>query len=140
MSLNVPNATGGDQPLDVACFLPLGSSASPGVVGLMGSLAQQEEWPSMGSSSREDTASDGMLLLGQVSAESVTGGSLSSTATTSPAMSASMDTDETSRDNMMNVNFMDSVVSPCTTSGTTTSSSMGHMHLQVCKRGEEGLI
>lgn len=117
------------EQLDVSCFLPLGSSASPSAAAIMGSL--QQEWPTLGEmSSREENniVSDGIAPSGQVS-ESMTGGggSMSSTATTSPAMSASMDTDEASRD-VMNANFMDAV-SPCTTSAT--SSSMGHMNLQV---------
>lgn len=117
------------EQLDVSCFLPLGSSASPSAAALMGSL--QQEWPTLGGlSSREEntTVSDVMVPSGGQVSESMTGGgSMSSTATTSPAMSASMDTDEASRD-MMNANFMDAV-SPCTTSAT--SSSMGHMNLQV---------
>lgn len=118
------------EQLDVSCFLPLGSSASPSAAAIMGSL--QQEWPTLGGlSSREEntTVSDVMVPSGGQVSESMTGGggSMSSTATTSPAMSASMDTDEASRD-MMNANFLDAV-SPCTTSAT--SSSMGHMNLQV---------
>lgn len=128
------NVSAADQ-LDLGGYLPLeegGPSASPD--GLLSGLQQQQqqqqtEWPC-----REETASDGMLQ-----AHSLTGGSMSSTATTSPAMSASMDTDEASRDNMMtmNGNFMD-VVSPCTTSAT--SSSMGHMNLQDSSMGYEGEV
>lgn len=119
LSVNSNTPVGEDQ-LDVNCYLP-GSSSS----------THQPEWQSMGSS-RDDMISEGGGT-GQ-ERESLNGGSTSSTATTSPAMSASMDTDEASRDTMsntMNVNFMD-VVSPCPNSSAT--SSTGNMYLQVSKR------
>lgn len=83
-------------------------------------------------SSRDEMVSD--CVTGHA-AESLTGGSLSSTANTSPAMSASMDTDEASRDMMtMHPNSFMDVVSPCTTSAN--SSSTGHMNLHVSEDGD----
>lgn len=108
-------------------FMAEGSSASTQRIQMQHQQQQlqQPEWHTMGSS-RDEAVSD-----------NVTGGSLSSTANTSPAMSASIDTDEASRDMMpMNANFMDDV-SPEAASGA--SSSTGHMNMQVRRNWKMGI-
>lgn len=102
----------GEALAQVNCYLGEGSSLQH---------HHQPDWQSTGSS-RDEMVSDGVT--GQP-AESLTGGSLSSTANTSPAMSGSMDTDEVNSSS-----FMD-VVSSCTNSGA--SSTTGNMNLQVTR-------
>lgn len=104
-----------EQLPDVNCYLGEGSSAP------------QSDWQSMGSSRDE-------MVSGHAT-ESLTGGSLSSTANTSPAMSASMDTDEASRDMMtMHASSLMDVVSPCTTS---SMGQMNTLHVRMKLMNEE---